>query len=133
MTRHPKASRAAVYPALASLLLVLGCESMRGTVRSAFSNTYSCPRSAIVITPRPDVKAHTVIDPPSEPPADVASDPARLRLWNERRQRHYAQLDSDDDVFDASGCGHEDRYACEPGVDTDFFCRSASVQDTPVR
>lgn len=65
-----------------------------------------------------------MIDPPSEPPADVASDPARLRWWNERWQRHYAQLDSDDDVFDASGCGHEDRYACEPGVDTDFFCRS---------
>ncbi len=119
---------------IASLLVVLGCNSMQGTVRSTFSLTYYCPRQAIVVTPRPDVKPHTVLVRRDSPPAEVASDPARLRLWRNLEQQNEAWSDADHDVFDASGCGHEERYACQVGYGAqEFLCQGASDLGTSSR
>ncbi len=85
--------------------------STRNVVQSQFSATYTCPSDQISITPRPDIQGHTVMIAPTSPPADVANDQTRLRLWEERTKQKEAEADQRK-VYEVVGCGHTERYAC---------------------
>jgi hypothetical protein len=72
--------------------------------RDAFKQLYACPVDRV-----------TVADlPPPTPPADVASDPERLRIWHSQNDGHR--------LFRVEGCGHVDeRMECWAG-ERSFHC-----------
>lgn len=106
-------------------VLAVGCAIDEGQVRYRFAATYVCPRDAIVVTARPDVNARPILNPP---PPGVAADPVRLRAWDDRHAAADPSL-AHAKVFDASGCGHQERYACHQVEDNDpndVDCRDSS-------
>jgi C-terminal processing protease CtpA/Prc len=116
--------------ALAALAsLGVGCASFDAAVRERFTTAYTCPREAIDVTPRPDVKAHTLTVMRDDPPPDVVADAARMQLWTDRLANQEATADENDDVFEAVGCGHEERYACHRDSDDggDVICTDGSL------
>lgn len=93
------------------LLATAGCASMTHEVETQFSNKYTCPRERVVVVERPGIAAHTVTSEDATPPDEVARDPQRLALWNQQQAKKHADEDQKT-VFDATGCGHAERYAC---------------------
>jgi hypothetical protein len=92
-------------------------------VRTNFSQAITCPEGRIEVSPRTDLAAEEVpwalggSYPPSaaDPPADVAADPERLRLWRDRREaseRDAREQRAKLRVYVASGCGTTVFYLC---------------------
>jgi hypothetical protein len=68
--------------------------------RNAFAKDHACPVARVAAAPRAPVVAAA--------PADVAADPARMRIWTEA---HQAQIEGHTSVT-ATGCGSEALYDC---------------------
>jgi len=74
---------------LALVALLAGCApAYAHTAATTFSSTYACP-----------LERETVA--PAAPPAEVAGDPDRVKVWN---AHHHA--------FDVTGCGHTQQLEC---------------------
>lgn len=100
---------------------LVGCKSREEQARDEFSETVSCPASRVEVR---EVKGVTPFDVREKynparkpvPPADVASDPERLALWEAKqaKQRGASRTESSfgSDVFEATGCGETITYEC---------------------
>jgi hypothetical protein len=89
-----------------ALLLLCACSSLHAAARDAFVHKYSCPEERVTVRKRPDLK-HPAADAP-KPPAEVAKDPERLKLWKADHPSDDAQYK----YFQVSGCDHDDVYTC---------------------
>ncbi|WP_437276519.1 hypothetical protein WME90_35475 [Sorangium sp. So ce375] len=95
-----------------------GCKRLKTGAREDFAERYSCPEERVEVRERTDVKWSTVVlgaGTQEAPPAEVKDDPARLAKWNADRTEKDAEtrksLDNLD-VFQVSGCGHDELVAC---------------------
>jgi len=73
------------------------CASYRSTSRDAFVQDATCPANRVTITEAP----------PEPPPADIANDPGRVAIWNDKAAQKAATK------FIARGCGQEIHYTCQ--------------------
>jgi hypothetical protein len=79
--------------------------------RKGFKYTFYCPDDRIQARRREDLR-------PSDArrreraAADVAADPERLRMWRREQREDSAQEDSRSEIYEVSGCGHEELYEC---------------------
>jgi hypothetical protein len=83
-----------------------------------FAGVNGCPAGSVVATQRRDVPARALLEG-AEPTAEVASNPARLALWQRQLEQARAEADKHT-VFDVAGCGVRDRYVCRDDAATDF-------------
>jgi hypothetical protein len=88
-------------------LVVGGCGSLSApvTVRDGFAQSTYCPAERVTVTPRgfaPGVAP--------TPPANVAGDPARLKLWKDQHPQGQSKA-----LYEVEGCGQRAVYACRHG------------------
>lgn len=107
-----------VLPALVAGALIAGCGSTEEAAVLAFSETYSCPRERVVVTPVRGITAFELwqrVNPMPEPPAEVRADPARLAVarqaWEEQHEGVERGLNRTD-LFHVSGCEHAVDLGC---------------------
>ena len=94
-------------------LAAWGCTSLKDGAREEFSSTYSCPSAQIELAKRDDVKPHDLIfGSRPAPPGEVARDPQRLALWEQKQQKLEDDWNNGAEVWEARGCGHDVVYAC---------------------
>jgi len=107
-----------VLPAL--LISLAACTSTASIAKRQFSTDYTCPEDRIAVQKR---SSGPLLPPQSlrPPPAEVANDPERVRLWYENQRRMQEQLAkaARTYLFDISGCGHQDIYQCMEYQDVD--------------
>jgi hypothetical protein len=112
--------RAALGVALCGATLALaGCGTMLAHTYAAsvFSRQNVCPSDRMIVRAIPVRPEAVFVAAP--PPADVASDPGRLRVW-ERDQR--ADFKSFDELtyVAVSGCGQRQGYLCWQVPSTEY-------------
>ena len=89
----------------------LGCQSLSDGAKNDFSRSFTCPMDRVEVRARPELhpsdwfKAKT-------PPSEVASDPARLRMWQDAQERLRTSGDKYHSIYEARGCGHQTLYEC---------------------
>jgi hypothetical protein len=108
VSRHPK--RIAVLGLLVAAAIQIACHSLSDGAKSYFSSEFTCPMDRVDVRPRPDLHPSdwsTLRTPPSE----IASDPARLKMWRDEQDRLRRYADSDP-MFEVQGCGHHVLYDC---------------------
>jgi hypothetical protein len=106
-------------PALVAVVLaMLACEPVDAP-RQSFASQSACPAGETTVVPRPDYRIPL---PPSEtqPPPEVAADPARLADWH-RRDEAAKRLNTQTscgaalptfDAFEVTGCGQDVILCC---------------------
>lgn len=77
----------------------------QGAAREQFAQDQTCPIARVSA-------AHVS---PAAPPPDIASDPERVRMWNDRAEDEASRQ------FTVSGCGRTTRYTCSGG-NGDWSC-----------
>ena len=88
-----------------STVFCLGCAaSLPDAARSAFSENFTCPPDRIKVTEVPPQY------PPPSP--DIASDPERLRMWQEGTVN---KVEKTFRWFNVEGCGAKTLYGCNHG------------------
>jgi len=70
------------------------------SARAEFAREFVCPQDRVVVT------GSLVQAPEREPPADIATDPERLRMWRA------AEAYQKPGIFTAHGCGASRTYHC---------------------
>ncbi len=84
--------------------------------RARFVEETSCPSDRVSVTERPDLDHETLVrdfGSGSRPPADVAADPARLRIWRNTQRAESLNHRVGFRVFEFMGCGAvKSLYAC---------------------
>lgn len=110
-------------PAIGLAVLVLvGCRRAgndnKEAAREEFSKAYTCPKERVTVTARPDLKAYDLmVGSRSKPPREVAADPGRLAEW-QKRERKLEEDYNRQSIFQATGCDHEETYACSLATGT---------------
>src|SRR6185312_3732055 len=106
-----------VFSVVGSLGFVLwhAFSSVSGAAKDKFVSEMTCPADRVTAKPRTDLSARDLAPryTPPTPPADVASDPARLDLWN--AQHPPPRIDESLQVIELEGCGHHVLWACRRG------------------
>ena len=92
-------------------LFTAACTSLADGAREEFSKGETCPVSQVVSMTRPDLHPSD-FQAPSKPPADVAADPARLKMWNDKEAESRRTTDAWDDIVEVRGCGKKVFYGC---------------------
>jgi len=125
-----------------------GCKSQEEQARDEFSEEFSCPASRIEVRELEGVTPYDVrqkYNPTAkpQPPAEIAADPERLAIWEEKEEekRRASQREPGfgSNVFEATGCGETITYECwrkkksvnfEPMVDCRALHRERSKTST---
>lgn len=111
MVRHPSLRVRSMLVASGFLFLTAACTSLSDGAKEEFSRGETCPVSDVVSMTRPDLHPSD-FRAPSKPPADVAADPARLKMWNDKEAESKRTTDAWDDIVELRGCGKTVFYAC---------------------
>ena len=84
---------------------------LAGLAARSFSESASCPADRVAVAAA--TFAMSELEPAlgGAPPADVASDPARLALWNKSQEKASSNYE-EPAAFLVSGCGQSTRYIC---------------------
>jgi hypothetical protein len=106
MSRHALCTLA-VFAAL----LAGGCKNVVEGAKDEFSKEFTCPLDRVEARARPELHRSDLESQPT-PPKDIAADPARLKMWQEQQAKVNAARDSQDDIVELRGCGHQVLYAC---------------------
>ena len=112
-------------------LCVAGCASTRSVAAQQFAQQFACPEDRVQVIALPRDAPHKLLLPAQEPPADVAADATRLRLWRKQREAAEAQVDSTSRAFVVTGCGQQRRYVCGSDVDADDGNYGVCVEGDP--
>ena len=126
--------RGATLAVLLATATLTACHSLSEGARRDFSTDFTCPLERVEVRAREDLHPSDWFKGPARtPPREIAVDPARLKMWQDREneQRHYA--DSYHHIFEANGCGHRALYECghsTRGSSTSWICYSRT--DPPV-
>jgi hypothetical protein len=80
--------------------------------QTVFSQVNVCPLDQVRVTPRPDIAPHTLLGTTATPPAEIASDPARLQMWRGMMAQQSATIDLSGQTYQITGCGKQAYYVC---------------------
>jgi len=94
-----------------AVVLLSGCKSKEQGVREHFAKDFTCPEKRIEVRERTDLKPSNW-SKETPPPAEIAADPERLKMWQAKRDEQRGYEDSSDTIFEARGCDHQKLYAC---------------------
>jgi hypothetical protein len=96
--------------------------------RSVFKGTFYCPDDRVQARRREDLRPSAALSR-ERPPADVAADPERLRMWRREQREERESEDSLNEIYEVSGCGHEDLYACRGTRGGGVSCSGFQIRD----
>ncbi len=94
-----------------AVVTIAGCRSKEQGAREHFSKDVTCPEDRVEVKARTDLHPSDWLEKRT-PPADIASDPGRLSMWQAQQADLRSRADTQDDIFEASGCGTQKLYAC---------------------
>ncbi len=107
------------------VLLLAACASLPARAGDTFSRRESCPMASITVTEQRNFRMAELYESfcrqgfacPRTPPADVAANPERLKVWQENHDKQVVAYASDliegRTVFDVNGCGAHRTFACD--------------------
>jgi hypothetical protein len=99
-----------------SFLLVVplaGCMSLSEGASRFFSARYTCPAGRLSVVKRNDLPPRVLFGAkPSPPPAEVAADPERMKLWRQNQADTLAALDDTGTTYEVDGCGRRELLIC---------------------
>jgi hypothetical protein len=120
---------------LATILSLTACQSLADGAKEAFAKDYSCPADRVESRDRPDLRHSSFDTAPNtltpKPPPDIAADPARLAMWQQRHQRDPTEFDRTTDVEEVRGCGKQAFYFCHGGQRHSLQAKCAGVATVP--
>jgi len=100
---------------LFAIVCLCGCQSVADGAREDFSSENTCPLERVEARERSDVKP-SQLRRKVDPPRDIATDPGRLKLWQDRQAKKYAYDDESHYIVEVRGCDKHDFYECRhPG------------------
>jgi hypothetical protein len=106
-------NRVQMFTKCSLLMASTSCASIPDGARDQFAKAYTCPPEQVTVTRRADVAPHQMLGAlVARPPADVASDPSRLRYWNSEQADTMSRLDQSCEVYEARGCGQKSLLCC---------------------
>jgi hypothetical protein len=103
----------------------LACQSLDEGAKGDFSQAFTCPIDRVEVRARPELHPSDWLKPRS-PSSEVASDPGRLKMWQDEQDRLRAAGDKYHSIYEARGCGHEALYECgrsSRGSSKSVLCR----------
>ncbi len=113
---------------LATLVVAVclgACQSLSEGARSDFATSFTCPLDRVEVRSRPELHPSDWFEP-RRPPSEVASDSARLRMWQDEQERLRTIEDKYHSIYEARGCGHQALYECgrsTRGSSRSWICR----------
>jgi hypothetical protein len=115
------------WAAAVAMLSHVGCQSLADGAKSDFATAYACPANRVEVKARPDLHPSDFKPKrkPKTPPADVAADPERLKMWQAEQDRFMSYDDTYHSMYEANGCGHQALYECghaTRGSSTSWIC-----------
>jgi hypothetical protein len=119
-------NRIACAGAVAAALGLLACQSLDSGAKSAFSRSFTCPMDRVEVRPRPELHPSNWFKPRT-PTSEVASDPGRLKMWQDQQEKLRTSSDSYHWIYEARGCGHQALYECgrtSRGSSSGVMCRA---------
>jgi hypothetical protein len=118
------ADRVAGFAVVLVALGQLACHSLVEGAKADFSRSFSCPVDRVEVRARPDLHPSDWFETRT-PQNEIASDPGRLRLWQDEQERLRTSEDKYHSIYEARGCGHHVLYQC--GRTTSGSSSGASV------
>ena len=88
-----------------------GCQSLTDGAKEEFSKSNSCPLDRVEVRARPELTSSS-FKAKSKPPADIAADPGRLKMWQEKEEASRTSSDGLGAIAEARGCGKQAFYRC---------------------
>ena len=107
----PRLKRIACALAVLMALCQLACHSLSEGPKAEFSKKFFCPPERVEVRARPELHPHDWFQPKT-PPSEIASDPERLRMWQDQQEKVRTAFDKYHSIFEAHGCGHQSLYEC---------------------
>lgn len=112
---------------LATAMAVTGCRADKDkTARETFAKDRSCPLDAVRATVQPGVSSYDLTFGKPTPPAEAASDPQRLALWQADQARERAGWDAKVTVYLLVGCKETKYYGCG-GAKNGTYCAAMTA------
>ena len=93
-------------------LSMAGCKDLNEGAREDFSRAHTCPMDRVEARERADIRPSSLRYGEDKPPAEIAADPGRLKMWQDERTKDRQDYDSSNKTFEVRGCGHLTLYAC---------------------
>ena len=106
----------------------LACQSLDEGARVDFSTSFTCPIERVEVRARPELHPSHWFQART-PPSEVASDPGRLRLWQDEQDKLRTSSDQYHAIYEARGCGHHALYEC--GRTTRGSSKSVNCRERP--
>jgi len=94
-----------------TLLALPACQGLVDGAQEQFSKDNTCPIERVEARARADLRPSS-FKTQSKPPAAIAADPDRLRMWEQKQQEAFASSDRRYDIAEAHGCGKDTFYEC---------------------
>jgi hypothetical protein len=95
----------------AALMTLPACQSLADGAKKTFSRSNSCPVDRVEVRERPDLLPSS-FQSQGTPPADIAADPERRKLWLQQREKMATAFDGTLTIVEAHGCGRDTFYGC---------------------
>lgn len=105
-------SRVRCLGVIALALAAASCTSKETRARENFSKSYSCPLGDVTATEHEELSAWDLTFGELKPLPDIASDPARVAMWQAEHDRKRKENDANTTVFVAKGCNQKKYYGC---------------------
>ncbi len=96
---------------LALSLCVTSCKSYEAGAKESFSEHHTCPLDRVEVRRRSDLKL-SAFQGGMEAPADIKSDPGRLKMWEEKQEKSRESTDAACEMWEAKGCGFREFECC---------------------
>ena len=87
-------------------LSMAGCKDLNEGAREDFSRAHTCPMDRVEARERADIRPSSLRYGEDKPPAEIAADPGRLKMWQDERTKDRQDYDSSNKTFEVRGCGH---------------------------
>jgi hypothetical protein len=104
-------SRAACLCVVVVALGQVACQSLDDGAKADFSKSFTCPPDRVEVRARPELHPSDWLERRT-PPSEVASDPGRLKMWQDEQEKLRISVDTYHSIYEARGCGHQMLYEC---------------------
>ncbi len=85
--------------AIASASPSTACKSKQQLARESFAKDHSCALAEVIASEHTELSSCELTVGKLEPPADIASDPARVARWREENERKRKLVDASETVY----------------------------------
>ena len=92
-------------------LCLLACQPLSEGAKTDFSKSFTCPMERVEVRARPELHPSDWFKPRT-PTSEIASDPGRLKMWQDEQESLRANGDKYHSIYEARGCGHQALYEC---------------------